>query len=127
MASNLAYMRFGIRVYISFQGVQIDRPRANDRPILKTTSQMMYQRYVSKKKRIRSIRYMIARANGMWFLQRASPKILSLQRSMFVRAMTETGALKDEDKKKYDSTYLQPNTKTQRRMDARRAAPGSAG
>ena len=120
-------MRFGIRVKISFQGVQIDRPRANDRPTLKTTSQMTYQRYVSKKKRIRSMIYMIARANGMWFLQRASPKSLSLQRSMFVRAMTATGALKDDDKKKYDSTYLQLKTKIQRRIDARRALPGSAG
>ena len=70
---------------------------------------------------------MIVRVNGMWFLQRVSPKILSLQRSMFVRAMTETGALKDEDKKKYDSAYLHPNTKIQRRMDAKRAGPGSAG
>ena len=88
---------------------------------------MMYQRYVSKKKRIRSIKYMIDRVSGMWFLQRAAPKILSLQRSMFVRAMTETGALKDDDKKKYDSTYLQPKTKIQRTMDAKRAALGRAG
>ena len=71
--------------------------------------------------------YMIARENGMWFLQRASPKILSLQRSIFVWAITETGALKDDDKKKYDSTYLQPKTKTQRVMDARRAVVGSVG
>ena len=71
--------------------------------------------------------YMIARENGMWFLQRESPKILSLQRSIFVWAMTETGALKDDDRKKYDSTYLQPKTKIQREMDARRAVLGRMG
>jgi hypothetical protein len=70
---------------------------------------------------------MIAREMGMWFLQRALPKILSVQRSMFVRAMTETGALKDDDKKKYDSAYLHPNTKIQSRIDAKRAGPESAG
>ena len=87
----------------------------------------MYQRYVSKKKRIRSIKYMITRANGIWFLQRAFPKILSLQRSIFVRAMTETGALKDDDRKKYDSAYLQLKTKIQRRTDPKRAGPESVG
>jgi hypothetical protein len=49
---------------MSFQGVQMERPRENDRPMLKMTTQMIYHKYVSRKKRIRSITYMIARANG---------------------------------------------------------------
>lgn len=112
---------------MSFHGVQIDKPRAKDRPILKTTSQMMYQRYVSKKNNTRSMIYMIVSAKGMWFRHRAFPKILSLQFSMFVRAMTETGLLKEDVKKKYDSAYLHPKINSHRQMDAARALPGNVG
>ena len=72
-------MRLGMRVYTSFHGVQIDRPRWNDRATLNTTTQMMYQRYVSRKNRMRSMTYMMASVKGTWLLQRAVPKYLSLQ------------------------------------------------
>lgn len=46
---------------------------------------------------------------------------------MSVRAMTETGLLKEEDKKKYDSAYLHPKINNHRQMEAARALPGKVG
>ena len=62
--NNLAYILFGSLVKISFHGVQMDIPRPKDLPILKMTIQMIYHKYVSKKKRIRSMTYMIVSVNG---------------------------------------------------------------
>ncbi len=108
-------------MYTSFHGVQIDRPRWNDRATENTTIQMTYHRYVSRKNRMRSMTYMIASANGTWLLHRAAPKYLSLQFKTFVRAMTATGLLKFDVKKKYDSVNLQPKISSQSESDAMRA------
>ena len=45
---------------MSFQGVQIDKPREKERPILSTVLQMTYHKNVSRKKSTKSITYMIA-------------------------------------------------------------------
>ena len=120
-------MRFGRRVYTSFHGVQMESPRANERPILNTTTQMIYHRYVSKKNSTKSMIYMIVSANGTWLLQSAVPKNLSLHPWTFVRAMTAMGLLKDEVRKKYDSVSLHPKISAQRRMEAARADRVSEG
>ena len=64
VANNLAYILFGNLVKISFQGVQIERPREKLWTILKVVFQMTYQRKVSRKNRTRSIQYMIANVNA---------------------------------------------------------------
>ena len=86
-----------------------------------TTTQMMYHRYVSRKNNMRSMIYMIVSANGTWFWHRALPKNLSLHPWTFVLAMTAMGLLKDDVKKKYDSTNLHPKTRAQSRMEPARA------
>ena len=85
---------------MSFQGVQMERPKENERPILKITIQIMYQRYVSKKKSTRSMTYMMASVKGTWFVQRALPKSLSLHPWTLVLAITAIGLLKEDVKKK---------------------------
>lgn len=121
VASNFAYIRFGIRVYTSFHGVQMDRPNENDRPTLNTTIQIMYQRYVSRKNRIKSITYMMASVIGTWFVQSAVPKNRSLQPWTFVRTMTAIGLPKEVVRKKYDSANLQPKMRSHKQTDAMRA------
>jgi hypothetical protein len=85
---------------MSFHGVQIDKPSANERPILNTTIQMMYQRYVSRKKRMRSMTYIIARVKATWFEQRLLPNNRSLQPWTVMRAITAIGLLKEDVRKK---------------------------
>jgi len=123
----LAYILLGSLVKISFHGVQIDIPSPKDLVMLKMTIQMMYHKYVSKKKRIRSMTYIIVSVNGTWLEHNELPKIRSEQPCTLVRAITAIGLLKDEVKKKYDSVNLQPKTKTQSMIDAVRALRGKAG
>jgi hypothetical protein len=51
---------------MSFHGVQIERPSANERAMLKTVFQMTYQRNVSRKKRTRSMQNMAASVKAGW-------------------------------------------------------------
>ena len=51
----------------------------NDRMIINTVFQMMYQRKVSKKYSTRSVIYMVVNVNAAWLVQRAAPKNLSVQ------------------------------------------------
>ena len=106
---------------MSFHGVQMERPRPNERAMLKTVFQMIHQRNVSRKKSTRSMMYMIASVNAAWFLQRALPKYLSLQPLIFIPTITWIGFLNDSVRKKYDSVNLQPKTRNQSRSDAARA------
>lgn len=110
---------------MSFQGVQIDIPSANERPIEKTVFQMTYleerlsisvgqgektkgrgmthQRNVSRKKRARSMMNMMVRVNAAWLRQRALPKYLSEHCWTCMCAMTLIGSRNESVRKKYDS------------------------
>ena len=93
----------------------------NERAMEKTVFQMIHQRNVSRKKRTRSMMYMIVSVNAAWFLQRWSPKYLSLQFWIFIPTMTRIGSRKPWVRKKYDSVNLQPKTRNQSNSDAARA------
>src|SRR6267154_4127451 len=120
-------MRLGRRVYTSFQGVQMDKPSEKERPTEKTTIQMMYHKYVSRKNRIKSMIYMMVNVKGTWFEQRILPNNLSLHPCTVVRAMTAIGELKELVRKKYDSANLHPNTRSQSMLLAVRAERVSSG
>jgi hypothetical protein len=127
VANNLAYIRLGSLVYISFHGVQIDNPKENERPILNMTIQMIYHKYVSRKKSTRSMTYMIASVNGTWFVHNTLPNSLSLHPCTLVRAITAMGLLNEDVKKKYDSVNLQPKISSHKHMEAVRAERVSTG
>jgi hypothetical protein len=105
----------------------MERPMLNERETEKMTFQMMYQRYVSRKNMMRSITYMIASVNSTWREQSTVPKNGSWQLTTRFRAMTATGLLNEEVRKKYDSTNLQPKTSVQSPIDATRALRVNSG
>jgi len=117
----------GRLVKTSFQGVQMDNPSPNDLPILKMTTQMMYHKYVSKKKRTRSMTYITVSVKGTWLEHKWLPNMRSEHPCTLVLAITAIGLLKDVVKKKYDSVNLQLKTRTQSIIDATRALRGREG
>jgi hypothetical protein len=100
VARSLAYIRFGNLVKMSFHGVQMLSPSAKLRAIEKTVFQMMYQRYVSRKKSTRSMTNMIASVNAAWFWHSAAPKILSSQPWIVIPTIAAIGFEKDCVRKK---------------------------
>jgi hypothetical protein len=120
-------MRLGRREKMSLQGVQIDMPSANDLMMEKIVFQMTYQRNVSRKKSVRSMRYMMVSAKAAWLVQSPWPRYLSWQFWTFIPTMTLMGSRKERVRKKYDSVNLHPNTSIQRRNDAARGPLPSAG
>jgi hypothetical protein len=63
---------------MSFHGLQVEIPKEKERNTLKMAYQMIYQRKVSKKKRMRSMMYMMVRVKAAWFAQRVLPTRISL-------------------------------------------------
>ena len=113
---------------MSFHGVQMERPRANERAMEKTVFQMTYHRNVSRKNCVcqsslceprtsaRSMTNIIASAKAGWFMHRPTPSRLSEQfwtwkgqpephgkRRAFMPTMTLIGFSNESVRKKYDS------------------------
>ena len=65
----------------------------------KKTFQRIHHRKVSRKKSTRSMGYMMVRVKATWFVQRASPKYLSLQALTFMPTMTSIDCRKESVKK----------------------------
>ena len=80
--------------------------------------QMMYQRKVSRKNRMRSIMNIIVNVNVGWFKHNVSPNNQSSQFKTLVPTIMHIGSQNDNIRKKYNSTNLQLNTSTQSKIEA---------
>jgi hypothetical protein len=100
VATSFVYILLGSREKIFCQGVQMENPNKKDCMIENTVFQIIYHKYVSKKKRIRYMHIIRTSVMIGIFVQRAEPTIASLQFEIRIFDMTLKESLKERAKKK---------------------------